>query len=61
MGDQRVRACLDSGDRSMRVLGTLLLLLTVGAAVPAAAEGTGQWLQLRGDRHMSGRPPGPAA
>ena len=58
MGGRPVRASLDSGDRSMRVLGTLLLLLAVGAAAPAAAEGTGQWLQLRGDRHMSGHADG---
>ena len=40
----------------MTVISTLLLLLA--AAVPAAAEGSGQWLQLRGDRHMSGRAAG---
>ncbi|MCY3735963.1 MAG: FG-GAP-like repeat-containing protein [Gemmatimonadaceae bacterium] len=40
----------------MTVISTLLLLLAAGAA--PAAEGSGQWLQLRGDRHMSGRADG---
>ena len=41
-----------------RMRTCLLLLLAVGSAAPAAAEGAGQWLQLRGDRHMSGRAAG---
>ena len=47
---------LAPGDRAMTVISTLLLLLAAGAA--PAAEGSGQWLQLRGDRHMSGRAAG---
>ena len=41
----------------MTAISTLLLLLAAAAAAPAAAEGSG-WLQLRGDRHMSGRAAG---
>ncbi len=41
----------------MTAISTLLLLLASSAAAPVAAEGSG-WLQLRGDRHMSGRAAG---
>ena len=41
----------------MTAISTLLLLLAAAAAAPADAEESG-WLQLRGDRHMSGRAPG---